>query len=118
MTMMKVECKLCGVRFETERKSNHARYCDECRKAIFGSNREERKDAFTKAVKRSQSRIDALAAMAREYGVSYGKFVALRASGYFIGLTPGAEPYKNLEHEEWQKELLSIAERGGRSRGI
>lgn len=119
MEMMMVECKLCGNLFETIKCPNHARHCDECRKAIAGTARREayRKNNRIRDIKHSQAKIDALAAMAREYGVSYGQFVALRASGYFMGLTPGAKRIKNIYHEEWQKELLSIAGRS-KSHGI
>ena len=107
-----LQCELCGATFEVSKATSRAKYCPECRCCLAGVKRAE--EQKRKAGKEHRlSRLSRLAAKAKEYGISYGQFVALRASGTLIGLTPGkTEHYRNPHRQAWQDELMAIAGRG------
>ena len=108
-----LQCELCGATFEVSKATSRAKYCPECRRCLAGKTQAE--EQKRKAEKEHRpSRLSRLAAKAKEYGISYGQFVALRASGALIGLAPGkTEHYKDPRHQAWQDELMAIAGRGG-----
>lgn len=70
--MVWVNCHICGTPVQAIRKQK--RLCEECRQAMHGVTKQKKQD-FRQTKKPAVS-IDRIATLAREAGMSYGKYVA------------------------------------------
>ena len=105
-----VTCELCGQQFEIENKHVRSRRCPDCRMAIRGEIR--RCATRTRRKKPLVSKLDTLAREARECGLSYGKYVALKKAGFKI--KPMKQVVLARREEGWIAELYAIVAAGRR----
>ena len=75
-------CELCGQEFLITKKFSRAKRCTECLMSIkYGRKcKEEEKKGTRKVIKlaKNVSKLDTLAALAKEQGMSYGQYIALQ----------------------------------------
>ena len=104
-----VTCELCGRDFVVNSKFSRAKRCPECVISIRSGIKREgfhHKSIIGKR-KVHVSKLDTLIREAKEYGMSYGKYVSLKRAGYKvepITYTVGTNP----AWEAWQAELYAI----------
>lgn len=94
-------CDLCGQEYMDE--SGHAKHCHDCRFIMSGRRRGQAEIVQPK--KKTSLAKDA--ATAKAYGMSYGRYVALRAAGMDIKKEHDATPV-NMAWEDWKAHLYSI----------
>ena len=76
-----VTCELCGREFKVRSKYSRAKRCPGCMISIrYGRHVAEGEEMPTRK-RRHVSQLDELAREAKEYGLSYGKYVALLRTG-------------------------------------
>lgn len=91
-----VKCELCGAEFTITNKYCRAKRCPACTEKIRNGSDIEEKGRKKKI---HVSKLDTLASEAKAYGMSYGKYVSLKAQGYqFRKPTPQA----GCENHAWQ----------------
>ena len=73
-------CELCGQQFVITNKYSRSKRCPECREQIT-SRRITEAAAIKPEAPRHISRLNALAREARQRGISYGYYVALKRMG-------------------------------------
>lgn len=94
-------CSLCGREYTND--SGHSRRCPDCRSIISG----RRKGRVEIVQQRKETSLAEDAATAKRYGMSYGRYVALRAAGMEIKKENEAAPV-NMAWEDWKEHLYSI----------
>ena len=107
-----VTCELCGRDFVVNSKFSRAKRCPECVISIRSGIKREgfRHKSVIGRRKMHVSNLDTLAQEAKEYGMSYGKYVSLKRAGYKV------EPVTwndgtNPAWEAWRAELYAIVQR-------
>lgn len=100
-------CELCGRDFVAKDKSR-ARRCPECAVVIRKGNKQEgfRHQQLFEPRKRRVSNLDTLVREAKEYGLSYGQYVSMKAAGYKItprNRTEGINP----AWQEWKEKMYA-----------
>lgn len=104
-----VTCELCGRDFVVNSKFSRAKRCPECVMSIRSGIKREgfRHKSIIGKRKVHVSKLDTLVKEAKEYGMSYGKYVSLKMAGYKV------EPITynvgtNPAWEAWRAELYEI----------
>lgn len=104
-----VTCELCGRDFVVNSKFSRAKRCPECVISIRGGIKREgfRHKSIIGKRKVHVSKLDTLVREAKEYGMSYGKYVSLKRAGYKV------EPITynvgtNPAWEAWCAKLYAI----------
>ena len=104
-----VTCELCGRDFVVNSKFSRAKRCPECVISIRSGIKREgfRHKSIIGKRKAYVSKLDTLIREAKEYGMSYGKYVSLKRAGYKV------EPITynvgtNPAWEAWRAELYAI----------
>ena len=103
-----VTCELCGRDFVVNSKFSRAKRCPECVISIRNGIKREgfRHKSIIGKRKVHVSNLDTLVREAKEYGMSYGKYVSLKRAGYKV------EPIYNVgtnpAWEAWCAELYAI----------
>ena len=110
-----VTCDLCGRDFVVTQKFSHAKRCPECKISIRNGEKREgfRHQSIIGKRKKRVSKLDTLAMEAKQYGLSYGQYTALRAAGYTIRPRQTGT-YINLAMQEWLATLYEIVAAGRR----
>lgn len=104
-----VTCELCGRDFVVNSKFSRAKRCPECVISIRNGIKHEgfRHKSIIGKRKVHVSKLDTLVKEAKEYGMSYGRYVSLKRAGYKV------EPITynvgtNPAWEAWCAELYAI----------
>ena len=103
-----VKCELCGREFVIRNKLSRVKRCPECAVVIRKGNKQEgfRHQQLFEPRKRRVSNLDTLVREAKEYGLSYGQYVSMKAAGYKItprNRTEGINP----AWQEWKEKMYA-----------
>lgn len=108
-----VTCKLCGCEFEVTNRRSHSRRCPACTANMncIASHKARRHEGHRwggafRPEKKRVSNLDTLVREAKEYGLSYGQYVSLKAAGYKVkprNRTKGINP----AWQEWKEKIYA-----------
>ena len=103
-----VTCKLCGCEFEVANRRSHPKRCPACTANIncIASHKAKQHEGrrwggVFRPEKKRVSNLDTLVREAKEYGLSYGRYVSLKAAGCEVkpqnrgkGINPAWQEWK------------------------
>lgn len=103
-----VICELCGRDFVVNSKFSRVKRCSECVISIRSGVKREGFRHKSIIVKRKVhvSKLDTLIREAKEYGLSYGQYVSLKAAGYEIKPRNRTEGI-NTAWLEWKEKMYA-----------
>lgn len=103
-----ITCELCGRGFVVRNNLSRTKRCPECAVVIRKGNKQEgfRHQQLFEPRKKRVSNLDTLVREAKEYGLSYGQYVSLKAAGHKItprNRTEGINP----AWQEWKEKMYA-----------